>query len=72
MLENGGADIAMQVDPDTAKTINSPDVTVTMAPSYQLPLFRTVSPGAKDAPVPPPRRSARPWAMPWTIRAPSI
>ena len=26
-----GADIAMQVDPDTAKTINSPDVTVTMA-----------------------------------------
>jgi peptide/nickel transport system substrate-binding protein len=51
MLENGGADIAMQVDPDTAKTINSPDVTVTMAPSYNF-LYFAVSPGAKDAPVP--------------------
>jgi peptide/nickel transport system substrate-binding protein len=50
MLENGGADIAMQVDPDTAKTINSPDVTVTMAPSYNF-LYFAVSPGAKDAPV---------------------
>jgi peptide/nickel transport system substrate-binding protein len=51
MLENGGADIAMQVDPDTAKTINSPDVTVTIAPSYNF-LYFAVSPGAKDAPVP--------------------
>jgi peptide/nickel transport system substrate-binding protein len=50
MLENGGADIAMQVDPDTAKTINSPDVTVSMAPSYNF-LYFAVSPGAKDAPV---------------------
>ena len=51
LLENGGADIAMQVDPDTAKTINSPDVTVTMAPSYNF-LYFAVSPGAKDVPVP--------------------
>jgi len=50
MLENGGADIAMQVDPDTDKTINSPDVTVSMAPSYNF-LYFAVSPGAKDAPV---------------------
>jgi len=49
MLENGSADIAMQVDPDTAKTINNPDVTVTMTPSYNF-LYFAVSPGAKGAP----------------------
>ncbi len=50
MLENGSADIAMQVDPDTAKTIQSPDVTVTMSPSFNF-LYFALSPGAKDAPA---------------------
>jgi len=50
MLENGSADIAMQVDPDTAKTIQNPDVTVKTVPSYNF-LYMAISPGAKGAPA---------------------
>jgi peptide/nickel transport system substrate-binding protein len=46
MLESGTADIAMQIDPDTAKTIKSKDVTVTTVPSYNF-IYLALSPGAK-------------------------
>jgi peptide/nickel transport system substrate-binding protein len=46
MLESGAADIAMQIDPDTAKTIKSPNVTVTTVPSYNF-IYLALSPGAK-------------------------
>lgn len=49
LLESGGADIAMQIDPDTAKTIRSEDVTIQTIPSYNF-LYVALSPGAKDAP----------------------
>jgi len=47
MLESGTADIAMQIDPDTAKTIKSKDVTVTTVPSYNF-IYLALSPGAKS------------------------
>jgi peptide/nickel transport system substrate-binding protein len=46
MLENGGADIAMQVDPDTAKSVHSPDVVIRSAPSFNF-IYLALSPGAK-------------------------
>jgi peptide/nickel transport system substrate-binding protein len=46
MLESGTADIAMQIDPDTAKTIRSKDVTVQTVPSYNF-IYLALSPGAK-------------------------
>ncbi|MFO1058235.1 MAG: ABC transporter substrate-binding protein [Dongiaceae bacterium] len=49
MLENGAADIAMQLDPDTAKAMTSPDVTYSLIPSYNF-LYFALSPGAKGAP----------------------
>ena len=51
MLENGGADIAMQVDPDTAKSVHSPDVVIRGAPSFNF-LYLALSPGAKGNKVP--------------------
>ena len=46
-LESGAADIAMQIDPDTAKSVNSPDVTITTVPSFNF-LYVAFSPGAKS------------------------
>lgn len=48
-LESGGVDIAMQIDPDTAKSITSDDLVVETIPSYNF-LYVALSPGAKDAP----------------------
>jgi peptide/nickel transport system substrate-binding protein len=50
-LESGAADIAMQIDPDTAKTVSSPDVTIEQAPSFNF-LYLAFSPGAKGLPAP--------------------
>ena len=50
-LESGAADIAMQIDPDTAKSVNSPDVTITTVPSFNF-LSVAFSPGAKGLPAP--------------------
>ena len=46
LLESGGADIAMQIDPDTAKTIKSDSVAIETVPSYNF-VYVAVSPGAK-------------------------
>lgn len=51
MLESGTADIAMQIDPDTAKTLQNPDVTVKTVPSYNF-IYLALSPGAKANKVP--------------------
>ncbi|WP_239025090.1 ABC transporter substrate-binding protein [Rhodoligotrophos defluvii] len=51
MLESGSADIAMQIDPDTAKTLQNPDVTVKTVPSYNF-IYLALSPGAKANKVP--------------------
>ena len=40
------ADIAMQIDPDTAKTIRSNDVTVETVPSYNF-VYVALSPGSE-------------------------
>jgi len=45
-LETGQVDIAMQIDPDTAKSIRSPDVTTQIIPSYNF-LYVGLIPGAK-------------------------
>ena len=50
MLESGDADIAMQIDPDTAKNISSPDVTIESVPSFNY-VYLALSPGAKSNPV---------------------
>lgn len=51
MLQSGQADIAMQVDPDTASTINSPDITIETVPSYNF-IYVMFSPGAEGNQVP--------------------
>ncbi|WP_342640641.1 ABC transporter substrate-binding protein [Rhodoligotrophos ferricapiens] len=51
MLESGAADIAMQIDPDTAKTLQNPEVTVKTVPSYNF-IYLALSPGAKANKVP--------------------
>ncbi|WP_340110521.1 ABC transporter substrate-binding protein [Pikeienuella sp. HZG-20] len=51
MLENGGADIAMQVDTITAQSVRSPDVVFDLVPSYNM-IYVALSPGAKDNEVP--------------------
>jgi len=51
MLESGSADIAMQVDPDTARTVRSPDVKIETVPSYNF-VYVALSPGAKGNGVP--------------------
>lgn len=51
MLQSGAADIAMQVDPDTAATINSPDIAIETVPSYNF-IYVMFSPGAEGNQVP--------------------
>lgn len=46
MLQSGAADIAMQVDPDTAKTVTGDQLSVETIPSYNF-LYVALSPGAK-------------------------
>lgn len=46
-LESGNVDVAMQIDPDTAKTIQADTVTTEIIPSYNF-LYVALSPGAKD------------------------
>lgn len=46
MLESGAADIAMQIDPDTARTVRSSDVAIETVPSYNF-VYVALSPGAK-------------------------
>ncbi len=48
-LESGGVDIAMQIDPDTAKSIKADNVSIETIPSYNF-LYVALSPGAKAAP----------------------
>lgn len=50
-LQGGSADIAMQIDPDTAKTISSPDLTLQTVPSYNF-IYVVFSPGAEGNKVP--------------------
>ena len=49
MLESGDADIAMQIDPDTAKTLKTDKLNVETIPSYNF-LYVAIAPGAKGAP----------------------
>ncbi|TPN81169.1 ABC transporter substrate-binding protein [Mesorhizobium sp. CU2] len=51
MIQNGDADIAMQISPDTALTMQSPDIKVDKAPSYNF-IYMAISPGAKGNTVP--------------------
>lgn len=59
LLESGAADIAMQVDFDTAKSLDAQNVKIETIPSYNF-LYIAVSPGAKGnkAPVTPDVRRA--------------
>ncbi|MFZ8477527.1 ABC transporter substrate-binding protein, partial [Staphylococcus aureus] len=47
MLQSGAADIAMQVDGETAKTIKGGNVVVSTIPSYNY-VYIALSPGAKS------------------------
>lgn len=49
LLESGEADIAMQIDPDTAKTLKTDSLNVETIPSYNF-LYVAIAPGAKGAP----------------------
>ncbi|MBE7183233.1 MAG: ABC transporter substrate-binding protein [Methylobacterium mesophilicum] len=51
MLMSGSADIATQVDPETAKSLNSDDVAADIIPSYNY-LYVAFSPGAAGNKVP--------------------
>lgn len=51
LLESGSADIAMQVDPTTAKNITNEDIVVETKPSFNM-VYLAVSPGAKNLPHP--------------------
>lgn len=46
LLASGDADIAMQIDPDTAKTIQGDKVSISTVPSYNF-VYVAISPGAK-------------------------
>jgi peptide/nickel transport system substrate-binding protein len=50
MLQSGAADIAMQIDPDTAKTIHDPNIVFKTVPSFNY-VYVAFSPIAKGAPV---------------------
>lgn len=50
MLQSGAADIAMQVDPDTAERAEAAGVTTELVPSYNF-IYVALSPGAKDLDV---------------------
>jgi len=47
MLQSGAADIAMQIDPETAKTLQGGKVTVERVPSFNF-VYIALSPGAKS------------------------
>lgn len=49
-LESGQVDIAMQLDPETAKTVTNPDIQVDSAPSYNF-IYVAIGPGALANPV---------------------
>jgi peptide/nickel transport system substrate-binding protein len=51
LLEAGDVDIAMQIDPDTAKDIKSGDVTIKQVPSFNF-VYIALSPSAKGNKVP--------------------
>lgn len=51
MLQSGSADIAMQVDPDTAATANAEGVVTELVPSFNF-IYVALSPGAKGMEVP--------------------
>lgn len=51
MLESGAADIAMQIDPDTAASLSNPDVVLDTVPSFNF-LYVALSPGAKGNTTP--------------------
>lgn len=46
MLQSGSADIAMQIDPETAKTLAGSQIVVEQVPSYNF-VYVALSPGAK-------------------------
>ncbi|PZU83923.1 MAG: ABC transporter substrate-binding protein [Shinella sp.] len=46
MLQSGAADIAMQIDPETAKTLEGSNVSVEKVPSFNF-VYIALSPGAK-------------------------
>lgn len=50
LLQNGQADIAMNIDPETAKTLTGDNVKVEAAPSNNF-VYLTISPGAVANPV---------------------
>ncbi|MBE0610860.1 MAG: ABC transporter substrate-binding protein [Dehalococcoidia bacterium] len=49
-LETGDADIAMQLDPDTAKKVNNKSVVIKEVPSFNF-VYIALSPGAKDTKI---------------------
>jgi peptide/nickel transport system substrate-binding protein len=52
MLQSGAADIAMQIDPDTAEMlVGSPDITIETVPSYNF-IYVVFGPGAAGNKVP--------------------
>ena len=51
MLQSGTADIAQQIDPETAKSLQGTKVTVVRKPSMNF-VYVVLSPGAKDNKVP--------------------
>ena len=50
MLQSGAADVAMQIDPDTAKSIHDPNIVFKTIPSFNF-VYVAFSPIAKDSPV---------------------
>lgn len=50
-LQSGAADIAMQIDPDTAKTVEAAELTLETVPSYNF-IYVMFSPGAAGNKVP--------------------
>jgi peptide/nickel transport system substrate-binding protein len=51
MLQSGAADIAMQVDPDTANTVKDENIVFKTVPSFNF-VYLAMSPVAKGSPVP--------------------
>jgi peptide/nickel transport system substrate-binding protein len=51
MLGSGTADIAMQIDPDTAKSIQDPNIVFRTIPSFNF-VYVALSPVAEGSPVP--------------------
>ena len=49
LLQSGQVDVAMQIDPETAKTLTDPSIKIESVPSYNF-IYMAVSPGAKANP----------------------